>query len=103
MICVYKGRGATDAFLLHHWLLRNDIEAVLRGDRLGLRGETPIADAWSTLWVAKADRERAEEAIREFNGPQLVHPRWLCSFCGEDNEPNFGSCWSCSADRPGLG
>lgn len=96
MICVYKGRGASDAFLLRHWLLRNHIAAVLRG---GL----PIADTWSTLWVAKADKERAEAAIREFNAPRLVYPRWICSSCGEENEPSFGSCWSCSADRPGLG
>ncbi|MEZ4317099.1 MAG: DUF2007 domain-containing protein [Myxococcota bacterium] len=103
MICIYKARSATDAYLLQHWLQRNDIPATLRGDLLGLRGEIPIGDAWPTVWVAEVDRDRAEACIREFNGPQLVHPRWKCASCGEDNEPNFGSCWNCSSDRPGMG
>jgi hypothetical protein len=102
VICVYKGKGPTDAFLIQHWLERNDIRSTLRGDLLGLRGEIPIVDAWPTIWVAAEDQERAEAAIREFNGPRLVHPRWKCEACGEENEPNFGSCWNCSADRPDI-
>ena len=102
MICIYKGTNGMDAYLLQHWLRRNDIPATLRSDRLGLRGEIPIVDAWPTVWVAAEDKSRAEAAIREFNGPQLVHPRWQCPGCKEDNEPNFGSCWNCSADRPDL-
>lgn len=102
MICVYKASGPTDAMLVSHWLERNGIRALVRGDLLGLRGEIPIGDAWPTVWVDEADRELAEAAIREFEGPRLVHPRWVCAGCGEENEPNFGSCWSCDADRPDL-
>ncbi len=103
MICVYKGTGPTDAYLMHHWLERNEIDATLRGDLLGLRGEIPVLDSWPTVWVSKVDQERAEAAIREFNAPQLVHPKWMCPGCGEENEPNFGSCWNCDGDGPGVG
>jgi hypothetical protein len=99
---VYKANSPTDAPLIQHWLERNDIRASIRGDLFGLRGEIPMADAAPTVWVADADEERALELIREFNGPTLGHPRWLCAICGEDNEPNFGSCWNCNADQPDL-
>lgn len=99
---VYRGTGTTDAYLIQHWLERNGVRTVLRGDLLTLRGPIPLADAWPTVWVDDEDAERAEELVRAFNGPKLVHPRWVCTHCGEDNEPNFGSCWNCSADRPGL-
>ncbi len=102
LICVYRGTGPTDATLVAHWLERNGLAPQVRGDRTGLRGEIPIPDAWPTVWVRAADRAQAERAIREFNGPTLVHPRWACGRCGEDNEPNFGSCWSCDADRPDV-
>lgn len=100
MICVFKAAGPTEATLMRHWLERNGIRAVVRGDLVGLRGEIPMAEAWPTVWVDPEDGEAAEEAVRAFESPRLVHPRWQCPACGEDNEPNFGSCWSCSGDRP---
>lgn len=102
LVCVYKGTSPTDATLVAHWLERNGVKAHVRGDLLGIRGEIPIAEAWPTVWVRQVDRDRASEAIRVFEGPTLIHPRWACRRCGEDNEPNFGSCWSCDADRPDL-
>lgn len=102
MICVYKASGATDAHLVRHWLERNGIRAVVRDALMSARGELPIGDSWPTVWVAEPDSTRAEEAIRLFNGPTLVHPPWACPACGEENAPNFGSCWSCDADHPGL-
>lgn len=102
MICVYKASGATDAYLVRHWLERNGIVALVRDGLLSVRGELPIGVSWPTVWVAPADRERAEEAIRAYTGPVLVHPPWKCPGCEEINEPNFGSCWSCGQDRPGL-
>lgn len=102
VVCVYKARDATDAALVKHWLERNGVQALVRGDLLGLRGEIPIGDAWPSVWVPDDQKDAADVAIREFEGPRLVHPRWACARCGEDNEPNFGSCWSCGADRPDL-
>lgn len=102
MICVYKAHGPTDAHLVRHWLERNGIRAVIRGDLMGIRGEIPVGESWPAVWVDREDVARAEEAIRTFEGPRLVHPPWRCPRCGEVNEPNFGSCWSCQADRPDL-
>jgi hypothetical protein len=102
LVCIYRGTGPTDATLVAHWLERNGITAHVQGDLLGLRGEIPVGDAWPTVWVRKPDQGRAEDAVKVFEGPTLVHPTWRCARCGEDNEPNFGSCWSCEADRPDV-
>ena len=100
MVCVYKGAGSGDAVMLQHWLARNGIEAFLRGGLSGLVGEIPLDDARASVWVRRDDQERALEAVASFRGPVLVHPKWKCTYCGEEGEPNFGTCWDCSADRP---
>lgn len=102
MVCVYKGTGAGSAVMVKHWLERNGIQALLRGGLTGLGGEIPVDDARASVWVRREDEERALDAVRAFEGPVLVHPRWACPDCGEDNEPNFGSCWNCGGDRPDL-
>jgi hypothetical protein len=100
---VYEAADVTEAHLLRHWLERNGLTARVRGELSACRGELPLAECWPTVWVPEAEWARAQEALRVFRGPQLVLPAWTCPACGEANEPNFGSCWSCQADRPGLG
>jgi len=100
---VYRGTGPTDAYLVRDWLGRNGVSAEVRGENLmSLRGDIPIMEAWPTVWVAPAQKSQARELIEEFNGPTLVHPAWNCPKCGEENAPNFGSCWSCGTDSPHL-
>jgi hypothetical protein len=95
---VYQGTGPADAYLVRDWLERNDIPTWLRGEALlGLQGAIPIGRTWPSVWVMDQDRGRAEDAMRTFNGPALVHPDWKCR-CGEINAPSFGSCWSCGAE-----
>ena len=55
---------------------------------------TPVA----TVWVEEEDRERAEGLMRDFHGPRLVHPRWTCATCGEENDPTFEWCWQCQSE-----
>jgi uncharacterized OB-fold protein len=45
---------------------------------------------------------RARELIRRFReGPGPVRGVvWRCPDCGEEHEPEFGSCWRCGATRP---
>lgn len=102
LVRVYQATGPTDAFLVKHWLERNGLVVHVQGDLLSARGEIPIGESWPTLWVPRADVARAEELVERFFGPTLVHPIWRCAVCGEDNEPNFASCWSCDADRPDV-
>lgn len=84
------------------WLLRNAIEAWVRGEHLmGLRGTVPVV--WPSVWVRATDREGAEAALRVMDGPSLVLPDWVCERCHEINGPNFGSCWNCGADGPAEG
>ena len=102
LVRIYRATGPTDAYLLRDWLERNGVRAQVRGESLmSLRGEVPIGEAWPTLWVAEANVERAEQLMRQFEGPTLVHPPWQCA-CGEENAPNFASCWDCGRDRPGI-
>lgn len=100
---VYQGSGPTDAYLIRDWLHRNDIPAQVRGEGLmSLRGEVPVWEAWPAVWTPQPEAERARDLIEGFFGPTLVHPSWQCARCGEENAPNFASCWSCGADRPAL-
>ena len=98
LVCVYRGSGPTDAYLIRHLLESLDIHVHVRGDLVSLRGEIPIGEAWPSVWVAAEDQPQAEDAIRRFHGPKLVHPRWKCSACGETNEATFEWCWQCGAE-----
>ncbi len=100
LVCIYRGAGPTDAYLLRHFLEGNEIRALVRGDLVSLRGEIPIGEAWPSLWVPEADRERAEALVRRYHGPQLVHPRWSCPGCREVNEATFEWCWNCETPAP---
>ena len=102
MICVYRGNLPTDAHLMLHWLRRNGIAAEVRGDLLTARGELPVQESSPTVWVPDTDAEQAQKLVDEFEQPVGGDNMWTCAKCGESNEPNFGSCWNCGADHPGL-
>ena len=91
-----------DAYLVRHWLERNGIPCHLRGDLSSIRGEIPIPEAWPTVWVHADAEAQALDVLKLLDTPTLVHPKWTCDVCNEVNEPNFASCWSCSADRPDV-
>lgn len=99
MICVYRAALPTNAHLVQHWLRRNGIPAEVRGDLMLARGELPIVESAPSVWVAKVHEAQARELVDEFEQPEAEATRWDCPRCGEDNEPNFHSCWNCSADR----
>ena len=101
-VCVYRATGPMDAYMIRHWLERNGVPSFIRGDLSSIRGEIPIPEAWPTVWVHRDLESRALEAIHALQTPTLVHPRWTCEECGEMNEPNFASCWSCDGDRPDI-
>lgn len=99
MICVYRGSNATDAYLVRDWLERNGMRAWVKGQGiLGPLAQLTLREGWPSVWVDPRDRTQAEEAVRVYRGPALVHPPWRCPGCGEENGPAFGSCWHCGAE-----
>jgi hypothetical protein len=95
---VYQATGPADAYLVRDWLERNNINTWVLGEALiGLHSAIPAGRSWPSVWVMRHDRERAELAVRDFHGPALVSPDWVCQ-CGETNAPTFGSCWRCGAE-----
>ena len=99
MICVYRGSGPADAWLVKDWLVAHGVRAEVRDHLGGARGELPIPDCWPTVWVRATDKSAAVSALESRDGPQLVRAAWVCSRCAEPNEPAFEWCWSCQTDR----
>lgn len=66
----------------------------------GALGEIPFLECAPQLWIEYDHQEpRAREILQQFQRP-MSGPRWQCSKCGENSEPQFGSCWQCGATRP---
>jgi hypothetical protein len=99
MVCVWRGLGPTDGWLVHHWLQAAGIRSELRGAHLpSLAGEVPPTESWPSVWVAERDEGDARRALAEREGPRLVSPEWACG-CGEVHAPAFDACWRCGARR----
>lgn len=100
MVCVWRGLGPTDGWLVQHWLEGAGVTSELRGAHLlSVLGEVPPIEAWPSVWVAVADEPAARAALAEREGPRLVSPEWSCA-CGEVHAPTFDACWRCGAPRP---
>ena len=76
------------------------IRCELRNTTLGgAVGEIPFLECTPQIWINDAtDEARAREILRELAAPP-IGPGWRCAKCGEESEPQFGSCWSCGAAR----
>ena len=98
-VCVYRGGNVADAWLMGDWLERNGVEVWVRDQLSMALGQLPADESAPSVWVRGRDRVAAVGWVERWSGPALVHPRWRCA-CGEENDPNFGSCWSCGADAP---
>lgn len=100
-VMLYKATGPTDAYLLRRALADHGIACRLDGEALmGLAGGIPIPDAFPRVWVDREDAPAAEEVLRAWRGPALVHPAWRCPSCGEENPAGFEICWSCEGGHP---
>lgn len=66
----------------------------------GAMGEIPFLECAPQLWLLDAgDETRAREILRQLRLP-IVGAHWRCAACGEESEPQFGTCWKCGAERP---
>jgi hypothetical protein len=69
----------------------------------GAMGEIPFLECAPQLWVLdERDEARANEVLQLLRQP-VMGASWRCAECGEESEPQFGSCWKCGAARPGEG
>ncbi len=81
-------------------LEQNGINVFLKNEFLeaGI-GELSAVDTWPELWVQHdEDVSRAKEIIAKLMD-SLEGELWICSVCGEQNEPSFEVCWQCGQDR----
>jgi hypothetical protein len=66
----------------------------------GAMGEIPFLECAPQVWLLDAgDEAQALEILRQLRLP-IVGARWRCAGCGEESEPQFGTCWKCGAERP---
>jgi hypothetical protein len=66
----------------------------------GAMGEIPFLECAPQLWLPNAEDEpRAREILQQLRQPVVGSP-WRCADCGEESEPQFGTCWKCGAERP---
>ena len=66
----------------------------------GAMGEIPFLECAPQLWVLDdRDEARASEVLEQLKRPVTGMP-WRCAECGEESEPQFGTCWNCGAVRP---
>lgn len=66
----------------------------------GAMGEIPFLECAPQLWVLdERDEERAIDVLRQLQRPVTGAP-WRCTGCGEESEPQFGTCWKCGMVRP---
>jgi hypothetical protein len=67
----------------------------------GALGEIPFLECAPQIWLMHAyDEPRAREILQQLRQPP-GGPGWRCRRCGEESEPQFGSCWRCGEPRPG--
>ncbi len=97
-ILLYRSEGLADAWLLHARLADAGIPSRVAGESLaGLAGAIPVKDTKPTVWVDEGRWDEAQAVLARFQGPELVHPAWVCPGCGEDNPAGFAVCWNCEA------
>ena len=66
----------------------------------GAMGEIPFLECAPQVWLLdEGDETRAREILRQLRLP-VVGAHWRCVGCGEESEPQFGTCWKCGAERP---
>jgi hypothetical protein len=93
---VLSGNSLPDTTHFKNLLEQSGIACVIKNRELGGGlGDLPVLDCAPELWVFDDEHaRRAEALIRDSVRPSRGAP-WRCSACGEDNEPQFGVCWSC--------
>jgi putative signal transducing protein len=91
-------KNVAEAGLLKELLIGSGIACEVRGEYLSMAvGELPFAECYPGLWVVgDEDFKKAKEILDEWDSKVVSqHENWICQRCGEENEGQFSSCWSC--------
>ncbi len=80
------------------------IPCVVKNDfAQGAIGELSPIDSAPEVWlVDESWRPKAQQRVDDFLAEQVAladDEDWQCAHCHEDNEANFGICWSCQTTR----
>ena len=98
-------KNIAQAGMLKGLLEGNGIACEIKGEYLSMAsGELPFAECYPELWVeGNEDFKRAKEILSEWDSKDVSqHEDWVCKKCGEENEGQFNSCWSCGwVDKEG--
>lgn len=91
------------AFALYHYLDAHGVPVSLSEPpaRFAL-GEIPYLEVPYTLFLHDPDQySRARGLIERYRrGPGPIRGViWVCERCGEEHEPEFGSCWKCGTPK----
>jgi len=93
---VLSGNSLPDTTHFKNLLEQSGIACVVKNRELGGGiGDLPVFDCAPELWVAEEHARDAEALIRDALRPAARGAPWRCPACGEDNEPQYGACWSC--------
>ena len=65
----------------------------------GAMGEIPFLECAPQVWLLnEGDETQAREILLQLRLP-IVGAPWRCAECGEESEPQFGTCWKCGTVR----
>ena len=100
-----KVTSADSVVMITHYkniLESEGIAAFIKNEHFGsIIGEIPFQEVWPELWVENdLDYDRARQLI---DAATIIDESpgtaWRCKSCGEENEAQFGACWSCGTER----
>lgn len=69
----------------------------------GLSAVVPVSESMPELWVVEeAELPRALKVAGDIKTESATEGvNWTCTECGEELEPQFGSCWKCNTPKSG--
>lgn len=103
---VYSARDVQEAHFIKIVLEQAGIEARVVEDYLqNALGDLPASAIAPRVWVRSEDADKARKIILDEQARQGAiqehASEWICSKCGEPNEPTFEICWNCQTVRVG--
>ncbi|HEY3382575.1 MAG TPA: DUF2007 domain-containing protein [Vicinamibacterales bacterium] len=105
-VIVYAG-GTADATVLRDLLEGSGVSAMLADEVMGTMAPFVIAAGNAPavkVLVPEDQLDDARDVVVDFAVSSKAIGRiegapWRCRRCGEENEPQFDTCWNCQAEK----